>query len=67
MKRFKRWLYNKFLPAWCKEDLISTNQRLLVANAEQKHEIGRLNAYIDGMETAIRVRSKITIRNEVPK
>lgn len=65
MRKFKHWLYNKFLPAWCKEDLIECNSRLLAANAAQKQEIDRLNAYIDGLEAALRVRNKIIINNGV--
>ncbi|MEM5767486.1 MAG: hypothetical protein AAGU32_04260 [Bacillota bacterium] len=65
MTQFKRWLYTRFLPAWCKEDLISTNSNLAKTVAEQRHEIDRLNAYIDGLETAMRAQRRITIRNEV--
>lgn len=65
MRRFKQWLYNKFLPAWCKELLMEDNKRLLAANAAQKQEIAQLNAYINGIESAMRIRSKITINNGV--
>lgn len=67
MSKLKRWLYNKFLPAWCKDELLSENQRLIQANAAQKQEIDRLSAYIDGMETALRATRRITIKNEVAK
>lgn len=66
MSKFKQWLYNRFLPAWCRDDLMETNSRLLAANAEQKQEITKLNAYISGLEQALRAR-KIVIRNEVPR
>lgn len=46
MTKFKQWLYNRFLPAWCKEDLLETNRRLTQVVRDQKVEIGRLNAYI---------------------
>lgn len=65
MSKFKRWLYNRFLPAWCKEELLSANRALSKTVAKQQHEIERLNAYIDGLETALRVQRRITIRNEV--
>lgn len=65
MRKFKHWLYNKFLPAWCKESLMEDNKRLLAANAAQKQEIAQLNAYINGIESAMRIRSKITINNGV--
>lgn len=65
MTKFKRWLYNRFLPDWCHDNLMETNARLLAANAEQRQEIDRLNAYIDGLHTAMRAQRRITIRNEV--
>lgn len=61
IKRFKQWLYNRFLPAWCKDDLLAANKRLSDVVIEQRNEIGRLNAYIDGFETAARLQRRITI------
>ena len=65
MRKFKHWLYDKFLPAWCKEELQDEIKRLIAANAAQKQEIAQLNAYINGIESAMRIRSKITINNGV--
>jgi len=68
MSKFKRWLYNRFLPAWCRDDLMETNDRLLAANKELKQENMRLNAYIDGVKDAIRRQPRITIHGtEVTK
>lgn len=67
MRKFKHWLFNKFLPAWCKESLMEENKRLIAANAAQKQEINQLNAYISGLEAALRVRNKIIINNGVSK
>lgn len=44
MRRFKRWLYHKFLPAWCKEDLMEANARLAERVDAQGREIDRLRA-----------------------
>lgn len=65
MTKFKRWLYLKFLPEWCRLDLINANQKLAEAVQQQKAEIDRLNAYIDGLDRAMRAQRRITIRNEV--
>lgn len=54
MSRCKRWLYNKFLPAWCKDDLLEKNRKLEAAIGEQKQKIEALQAYIEGMERALR-------------
>lgn len=62
MSKLKQWLYNRFLPAWCRDDLMETNAKLLAVNAEQRKEIERLNAYISGMHTAIRRQPRIIIQ-----
>lgn len=67
MSKIKAWLYQRFLPAWCKDDLLERNAQLVDTVAEQKQEIDRLNAYIDGLHTALRSRQRVTIRNEVMK
>jgi len=59
--KFKRWLYNKFLPAWCKDDLLEANARLSEQIDAQRREIDRLNAYIRGMESAMRRSARITV------
>lgn len=64
MKKFKRWLIEKFLPTYCRNELLEENKRLANKIAELQAKNGRLNAYIDGMESALRYQ-KITIRNEV--
>jgi hypothetical protein len=61
MKKIKAWLVDQFLPAYCRDDLLAQNARLLAANAEQKQEIERLQAYIDGLHTAIRRQPRIVI------
>lgn len=65
MKKFKKWLFERFLPAYCKENMLETNDKLVALIAEQKAEIDRLQAYISGLERAMRTR--ITIKNEVSK
>lgn len=65
MSKFKRWLYNKFLPAWCKDDLLEANARLREQTEAQSREIDRLRAYISGLETAMRHHRRLTVRNEV--
>lgn len=67
MSKFKRWMINKFLPAYFRDNLMETNERMATIIKEQKQEIDRLNAYINGMETAIRFRNRITINNGVSK
>lgn len=65
MSKIKKWLYNKFLPAWCKDDLLANNASLVKKVGDQKIEIERLKAYINGIETAMRYQRRVTVRNEV--
>ena len=64
MKKFKRWLIERFLPTYCRNELLEENKQLANKIAELQAKNDRLNAYIDGMESALRYQ-KITIRNEV--
>ena len=64
MKKFKRWLIERFLPTYCRNELLEENKRLANRIAELQAKNDRLNAYFDGMESALRYQ-KITIRNEV--
>lgn len=65
MRRFKKWLLEKFLPAWAKDSVYEDNKRLLVQLERQAQEMRELNAYIDGLETALRSMRRIVITNEV--
>ena len=62
--RFKRWLFERFLPAWCREELLEQNERLRSRIAAQQQEIERLEAYIEGMRAALRRQPKIVIEGE---
>lgn len=65
MRRFKKWLLEKFLPAWAKDSVYEDNKRLLAQLERQAQEMRELNAYIDGLETALRSMRRIVITNEV--
>lgn len=62
MSRIKKWLYERFLPAWCRDDLMAANKRLQAKVDKQAQEIERLNAYIDGMQDAMLRQSRIIIK-----
>ena len=63
IRRFKMWLYGRFLPSVTKDLYLNDMQNLLKANAAQKAEIAELRAYARGMQQALRAR--IIIKNEV--
>lgn len=61
MTRLKRWIIDKFLPAWCRSELMDENRRLIEKTEEQAAKIDRLNAYIDGLQDALCRQPKIII------
>ncbi len=54
MNKCKRWLYNKFLPAYCKEDLLEENKKLAELVEQQRREMEILHSYLDGIEHGLR-------------
>lgn len=65
MRRFRIWLLERFLPAWAKDSVYQENKLLRAKLDERAQEIRELNAYIDGLETALRSMRRIVIRNGV--
>lgn len=61
MSKIKKWLYERFLPSYLREDLMEANKRLLEKVDEQAREIERLNAYIDGMQDAM-LRTRVIVK-----
>lgn len=62
MKKMKIWLRERFLPAWAKDSIYRENRVLCAELEKQKQEIRELNAYIDGLETALRTMRRIVIQ-----
>lgn len=61
MKKLREYLINRFLPAWCREELLEENRRLREKAARQAAEIERLKAYIDGVTDAMRRQPRIIV------
>lgn len=64
MGSLKKWIINKFLPAWCREKLLEENSRLRGSVLELKQENAVLRAHISGMERGLKLSRKITIRGD---
>ena len=65
MTKFKAWLCKKFLPAYLRENLLEENARLSARLEQYREENLRLREYISGMQDALRLNRKITIKNGV--
>lgn len=63
MKRFRMWIFRTFLPIWAKESLMKENEQLKEKVNALQGEVGRLNAYIEGLESGIRAQRRIIINN----
>lgn len=61
MGKFKKWLINKFLPAWAKESVYQENERLRDEIIRLNSAIAERDAYIDGLERGIRSQRRIII------
>lgn len=61
MKKLRKYLINRFLPAWCREELLEENKKLRQKVERQAAEIDRLNAYIDGVADALRRQPRIIV------
>ena len=61
MKKIKRWLTERFLPVYLKEELTKENKRLEAENEKLRTHIRELNAYADGLEYGLRNQRKFVI------
>lgn len=61
MKKLREYLINRFLPAWCREELLEENRQLRERVDRQVAEIARLKAYIGGMTDALRRQPRIIV------
>lgn len=64
MIRLRKWLFNKFLPVYCRDALQEENAALRQRISELKHENQLLHSYIDGMHMVIRRQRRIVIQNK---
>lgn len=63
MNRFKRWLCQRFLPAWAVDSLQAENKRLRTQLLEARAQAAKLEAYIEGLEAGLRGQRRVVIRN----
>jgi|GEM_PF-1242471 len=62
-KKFRKWLYGRFLPKVTKDQYLEEMEALNKAVRALKAENAELKAYIDGMQYAICRGHRITINN----
>lgn len=63
MNRFKKWLINKYLPAYAREAAKENEEFLKKKIIEQAAEIERLKSFISGLNAGLKAMRKIQINN----
>lgn len=63
MKKFKKWLWERFLPEYARQSLMEENTKLQIQLTRQANQIMQLNSYIEGLERGLRALQRVTIRN----
>lgn len=63
MSKIKKWFFEKYLPAYCREKLIEENDDLRKELQEAKVKNNELKAYINGMQIGLKAVKKIQIIN----
>lgn len=63
MKKIKRWLTERFLPVYLKEELMKENEKLKEENRELQIRLKELNAYADGLEFGLRSQRRLVINS----
>ena len=61
MRKLKRWLIERILPVWAREELMGEIEKLQKKNEELRHELALRNEYISGLECGIRTQRRIII------
>lgn len=61
MKRLKRWLIDRVLPVWAREELLRQIRELEEENERLRQEVARKDEYIDGMKWVVRALRKVVV------
>ena len=61
MRRIREWLFERFLPAWCRTELMEENRRHRERIEALERENERLNAFVDGVEFVLRRLSRARV------
>ena len=61
MKKIKRWLIERILPVWAREELMAEIGNLEKQNDALRRQLALRNEYISGLENGIRAQRRIVI------
>lgn len=63
MNRLRKWLVEKYLPAYAREALLEENKRLRRELEEARAELREVQNYAAGLEYAVRHLPAMTVMN----
>ena len=63
MTKFKVWLCEKFLPRWCRAELLERCSKLQAENDVLRRRAEQQEAYIAGLQAGLRAQRRIVINN----
>ena len=63
IRKFRKWLTDRFLPMWAKETVLQENKQLRLQVADLQQKLEKKDAYIEGLELGLRYQRRITIHN----
>lgn len=63
MNRFKKWLVDRYLPAYAREVLMEENERLRKELDATRSELREMQHYAAGLEYAVRHLPAMTVMN----
>lgn len=61
MLKWKKQFVEKYLPMWCRAELMDENRQLEKKVERLTRQIEEQSAYIEGMHHALRYQTKITV------
>lgn len=63
MNRLRKWLVEKYLPAYARETLLEENERLRRELEDARAELREMQHYTAGLEYAVRHLPAMTVMN----
>lgn len=62
IKKLKRWLWERYLPEYCRQQLLEENAQLRKKLDKKERAIIRLSGYAEGLEEALRAPCRVVLK-----
>ena len=61
MRKIKKWLIDRILPVWAREELLRQIRALEEENERLRHVVALKDEYIDGLKWGVKQQRKVVI------